>query len=196
MDSHSLLQGIVPIQGLNPGFLHCRWILDYWATWEACRVTIWPSNSTLRYILSRNENTYPRKTLNTNVHNGIIHNSQKVETTQISLNRWIDKVWCIHRIEYCCSVAQSCLTHCNPMDCSTPGLPVHHQLLEFTHTHVHRVGDAIKPSHPLSSPSPAFNLAQHQGLFQRVGSLHQVAKGLEFHVQHQSFQWTFRTDFL
>ena len=74
------------------------------------------------------------------------------------------------------------------MDCSTPGLPVHHQLLEFTQTHVHRVGDAIQPSHPLSSPSPAFNLAQHQGLFQRVGSLHQVAKGLEFHVQHQSFQ--------
>ena len=63
--------------------------------------------------------------------------------------------------------AQSCPTLCNPMDCSTPGLPVHHQLLEFTQTHVHRVGDAIQPSHPLSSPSlPAFNLSQHQGLFQ------------------------------
>jgi len=64
------------------------------------------------------------------------------------------------------SVAQSCPTLCNPMDCSTPGLPVHHQLPEFTQTHVHRVADAIQPSHPLSSPSPpAFNLSQHQGLF-------------------------------
>ena len=77
-----------------------------------------------------------------------------------------------------------------------PGLPVHHQLLEFTQTHVHLVGDAIQPSHPLSSPSPAFNLCQHQGLFQWVSSLHQVAKVLEFQLQHQSFQWIFRTDFL
>ena len=77
-----------------------------------------------------------------------------------------------------------------------PGLPVHHQLLEFTQTHVYRVGDAIQPSHPLSSPSPAFNLCQHQGLFQWVSSLHQVAKVLEFQLQHQSFQWIFRTDFL
>ena len=64
------------------------------------------------------------------------------------------------------SVAQSCLNFCDPMDCSMPGLPVHHHLLEFTQTHVHQVGDAIQPSHPLSSPSPpAFNLPQHQGLF-------------------------------
>ena len=65
------------------------------------------------------------------------------------------------------SVTQLCWTLCNPMDCSLPGLPVHHQLLEFTQTHVHLVGDAIQPSHPLSSLSPlAFNLPQHQGLFQ------------------------------
>ena len=64
------------------------------------------------------------------------------------------------------SVPQSCLTLCNTMDCSTPGLPVHLQLPEFIQTHVHRVGDAIQSSHPLSSPSPAFNLSQHQGLFQ------------------------------
>ena len=95
------------------------------------------------------------------------------------------------------SVTQSCLTLCDPMDCSTPGLPVHHQLLEFTQTHVHWVGDAIQPSHPLSSPSPpAFNLSQHQGLFKWVISLHQVAKLLEFQLQHQSFQWTPRTDLL
>ena len=70
------------------------------------------------------------------------------------------------------------------MDCSTPGLPAHHQLPEFTQTHVHRVGNAIQPSHPLSSPSPpAFNLSQHQGVFQWVGSLHHVAKVLKFQLQ-------------
>ena len=87
------------------------------------------------------------------------------------------------------SVAQSCPTLCNPMDCSTPGLLVHQQLPELAQTHVHWVGDAIQPSHPLLSPSPpAFNLSQHQGLFQWVRSSHQVAKVLEFQLQHQSFQ--------
>ena len=94
-------------------------------------------------------------------------------------------------------LVQSCLTLCDPMDCSTPGFPVHHQLPEHTQTHVHRVGDAIQPSHPLLSPSPpGFNLSQHQDLFQWVSSSHQVAKVLEFQLQHQSFQWIFRTDFL
>ena len=75
------------------------------------------------------------------------------------------------------SVAQSCLTLCDPMDCSTPGLPIPDQLPEFTQTHVHQVGDAIQPSHPLSSPSPpTFNLSQHQSLFKWVSSLHQMAK--------------------
>ena len=82
------------------------------------------------------------------------------------------------------SVAQSCPTLCDPMNCSTPGLPVHHQILEFTQTHVHQVGDAIQPSHPLSSPSPpALNLSQHQGLFKWVSSSHQVAKILEFQLR-------------
>ena len=95
------------------------------------------------------------------------------------------------------SVVQSCPTLCNPMYCSTLGFPVHHQLPELTQTHVNRDGDATQPSHPLSSPSPpAFNLSQHQGLFQWVSSLHQVAKVLEFQLQHQSFQRIFRTDFL
>ena len=91
------------------------------------------------------------------------------------------------------SVTQSCPTLCDPMNHSTPGLPVHHQLPEFTQTHVHWVGDAIQPSYTLSSPSP---LSQHQGLFKWVSSLHQVAKVLEFQLQHQSFQWTPRTDLL
>ena len=81
------------------------------------------------------------------------------------------------------SVAQWCPTLCDPMNRSTPGIPVHHQLLEFTQTHVHRVSDAIQPSHPLSSPSPpAPNLSQHQSLFQWVKSSHEVAKVLEFQL--------------
>ena len=81
------------------------------------------------------------------------------------------------------SVAQSCPTLCNPINHSTPGLPVHHQLSEFTQTHVHRVSDAIQPFHPLSSPSPpAPNPSQHQSLFQWVNSPHQVAKVLEFQL--------------
>ena len=81
------------------------------------------------------------------------------------------------------SVAQSCPTLCNPMNCSTPGLPVHHHLPEFTQTHVHRVSDAIQPSHPRSSPSPPVpNPSQPQSLFQWVNSSHEVAKVLEFQL--------------
>ena len=95
------------------------------------------------------------------------------------------------------SVAQSCPSLCNPMNRSTLVLPVHHQLPEFTQTHVHRVGDAIQPSHPLSSSSPPVpNPSQHQSLFQWVNSSHEVAKVLEFQLQRQSFQWTPRTDLL
>ena len=96
-----------------------------------------------------------------------------------------------------CSVAKSCLSLCDPMDSSTPGFLVLHHLLELAQMHVHWVGDAIQSSYPLSSPSPpAFNLLQHQGLFQWVGSSHQMAKVLEFQLQHHSFQWIFRIDFL
>ena len=95
----------------------------------------------------------------------------------------------------CCSITQSCPTLCDPMDCRTPGFPVLHHLPELDQTHVHWVGDAVQPSHPLLSPSPpAFNLSQHQGLFRWVSSSHQVVKVLE--LKHQSFQWIFRTDFL
>ena len=95
------------------------------------------------------------------------------------------------------SVAQSCPTPCDPMNCSMTGLPVHHQFPEFTHTYVHRVSDAIQPSHPLSFPSlPAPNPSQHQGLFHWVSSSHEVAKVLEFQLLHQSFQRTPRADLL
>ena len=88
------------------------------------------------------------------------------------------------------SVAQSCLTLFDPMDCGAPGFPVHHQLPELAQTHVHWVSNAVQPFHPLSSPSPpAFNLSEHQGLFQWVSSSHQVAKVLEFQLQHFNFIW-------
>ena len=137
----------------------------------------------------------------------------KVETTQVSLKTWMNKqsvvytynvLWnevLIHTTTWMSlqfsSVTQSCPTLCNPMDFSTPGFPVHHQHLEFTQTYVHRINDAIQPSQCLSSSSlPTFNLSQHQGLFQWVSSSHQMAKVLGFQLQHQSFQWIFRTDFL
>ena len=93
-------------------------------------------------------------------------------------------------------VDQLCLTLCDLMDCSTPGFPFIHHLPELAQTHVHWVNDAIQPLPPLLSSSPALNLSQHQGLFQWVSSSHQVAKVLELQLQHQSFQWIFRTDFL
>ena len=110
-------------------------------------------------------------------------------------------IWNLCKLTNCSvqfsSVTQSCPTLCDATDCSTPRLPVHHQLLELTQTQVHWVGDAIKSSHPLSFPSPpALNLSQHQSFFKWVSSSHQVAKVLEFQLQHQSFQWTPRTDLL
>ena len=104
-----------------------------------------------------------------------------------TLGHWFSSVQSIHSV----------MSNCDPMNRNMPGLPVHHKLPELTQTHVHWVGDAIQPSHPLSSPSPpAPNPSQHHSLFQWVRSLHQVAKVLEFQFQHQSFQWTPRTDLL
>ena len=102
------------------------------------------------------------------------------------------------RAHGCCpSAAKLCPTLCDPMGCSTPGFPVLQYLLEFVQTNVHWVSDAIQPSHPLSSLYPLpFSLSLHQGHFKWVSSLHQVAKVLESQLQHQSFQWIFRTDFL
>ena len=113
----------------------------------------------------------------THVHPWLIHGNvwQNHYNIVVSLQlKWI-------RLDQIRSVTQSCLTLCDPMNRSTPGLPVHHQLPEFTQTHVHRVSDAIKPSHPLSSLSPlAPYPSQHQSLFQWVNSSHEMAKVLEF----------------
>ena len=101
------------------------------------------------------------------------------------------------RLPWFSSVAHSCLTLCDPMDCSTTGFSVLHHLPELTQTHIHWVSDAIQPAHSLSSPSPpASNLSQNQGLFKWVRSSHKVAKVLEFQLQHLPLKWIFRTDFL
>ena len=98
---------------------------------------------------------------------------------------------------FCCCSATKSLTLRDLMDCSISGFPIHHRHLELAQSHVHWVNDAIQSSHPLSFPSlPAFNVSHHQDLFKWLGSSHQVAKVLEFQLQHQSFQWIFRTDFL
>ena len=128
-------------------------------------------------------------------------------TSYVAQGTWTFSTWLSssenERNNYTCliglfsSVTQSCPTLCNPMECSMPGFPVHHQLPELAQTCVHWTSDAIQPSHPLSFPSPpALNLSQHQGLFQWLGSSHQVARVLEFQTQHQPFQWIFRIDFL
>ena len=128
-----------------------------------------------------------------------IHDPCPCDTTSLEISKLI----CSHfndestdNVLQFSSVANLCLTLYDPMDCSTPGFPVHYQLLELVQTHAHWVSDAIQPSHSLSSPSLAFNLSQHQGLCQWVSSSHQVAKLLEFQLHHQSFQWIFRVDFL
>ena len=119
-----------------------------------------------------------------------------------ALNKFLFCLLVLENSSLFSSVAQSCLTLWDPMDCSTPGFPVHHQLPEHVQIHVCRVGDAIQPSHPLSSTFPSgFNLFQNQGLFQWVSSSYQVAKVLEFQFQRQSFQWysgliSFRMDWL
>ena len=109
------------------------------------------------------------------VHSSFISYSQKLGTVQVSITwliyketvAYLYKTPLLSNSVQFSSVTQSCPTLCDPMNCTTPGLPVHHQLTEFTQTHVHRVSDAIQPSHPLSSPSPpAPNPSQHQGLFQ------------------------------
>ena len=129
----------------------------------------------------------------------LVYPTPKPLATTVLLSVFLSLTFFFKDPTYKFSSVQS-LSHvrlCNPMNRSTPGLPVHHQLPEFTQTHVHRVGDAIQPSHPLSSPSPpAPSPSRHQGLFQWVNSSHEVARVLEFQLQHQSFQWTPRTDLL
>ena len=126
--------------------------------------------------------------------------SQSISTSQLGIasiyvSSKFKEIFTLYSWHHCCSVAKLCLTLCDHVNCSRPGSPVLHYLPEFAQIHIHWVGDAIQPSHPLSSPSPpALNLSHHQGLLQWVSSSHQVAKVLELQLQHQSFQWIFRAD--
>ena len=116
------------------------------------------------------------------------HRGKQLGYLYVYLEQWM------HSVQFSRSVVSD---SSDTMDHSTPGFPVHHQLLEFTQTHLHWIGDAIQPSHPLSSLSPpAFNLSQHQGIFKWVLSSHQVAKVSELQLQHRSLQWIYRTDSL
>ena len=127
---------------------------------------------------------------------GKVYHSHVLEGTRYMLGDTVMS-WMKEREFGSVQFTQSCPSLWDPRDCSTPGFLVHHQLPELTQTHVHWVSSAIQPSHPLSSPSShAFNLSQHQNLSQWVSSSPQVTKVLEFQLQHQSFQWIFRTDFL
>ena len=123
---------------------------------------------------------------------GLVTKKQQYNN-KLVLSRW----FLFHRVFHTCSVATSCLTLYDPMDCSSPGFPVLQYLPEFSQVHVHWIGDAIQPSHPLLPSSPsAFYLSQHQGLFKWVRCSYQVAKVLELQLQLQFFQWIFRVDFL
>ena len=115
--------------------------------------------------------------------------NEKLKQNAVSTHLMVSRICC-------CLVAQSCLTLCDFMDCSTPDFPVLHHLPRFAQTHVHWVGEDIQPSYPLSPPTPKINISQLQGLFQWVSSSHQVAKISELQLQHQFFQWIIRTDFL
>ena len=155
-----------PSPAPHPQFLEattlsmCIFFLNLFFGWEACGI----------FLPEQGSNLYP------------LQWKRRISTTGPPGKAFHEDFYSLIQFS---SVAQSCLTLRDPMNCSTPGLPVHHQLLEFTQTHVHWVSDAIQPSHPLSSPSsPAPNPSQHQSLFQWVNSSHEVAKLLEF----QQFQ--------
>ena len=160
----SLLQGIFPTQGLNPGLRHCRWIL-YCLSHQGSPWTLeW-----VVYSFSRGS-SWPRDWIRVSWIAGGFFTSWVTREALFSL-----------QVQFS-SVAQSCPTLCDPMNRSTPGLPVHHQLPEFTQTHVHRVSDAIQPFHPLSSLSPPAPNPSHQSLFQWVNSSHEAVKVLEFQL--------------
>ena len=198
--SHSLLQGIFPTQGSNLGLLHWRQILYhmsyqgnpykgkyfmflYWIPMPLKLRLRGDGGDTFSLTLERHSDGHRFQTVPTNSDSW--YRLKKLHCFPVTFKYQLTSfLFCSVQ-----SVSQSCLTPCIPMDCSMPGFPVRHQPTELALTHVHRVSDAIQPSYPLSSPPPpAFILSQHQGLFQWVSSSHQVARVLEFQLQHQSFQ--------
>ena len=157
----------------------------YWGSWQATVYTIPKDRTQLKQLstcthIHKHTLTYTYKTIR-------VIEIKAYKLTLIFYFQhmpWMHSTWNYSFWKYQIrSVAESCLTLCDPTNRSTPGLPVHHQLPEFTQTHVHRISDAVQPSHPLSAPSPlAPSPSQHQGLFQWVISSHEVAKVLEFQL--------------
>ena len=163
---HFLLQGIFPTQGSNPHLLYLLY----------CQADSLPLMPQGKPKCDTMDSSLPASSVH-----GILQ-ARILEWVAISFYRDF-KILLKNTSVQLSSVAQSCPTLCDPMNCSTPGLPIRHQLPEFTQTHLHRVSDAIQPSHPLLSPSPpASNPSQHQSLFQWVNSSHEVAKVLEFQL--------------
>ena len=172
------------------------------------RTTMWSSNFTPGCISEENKNTYSKSCTPVFIAALFIFATIQMHPKCPSADKWIKKMWYIFKIygqeikrhKLHISSVQSLSRvrlFATPWIAACPGLPVHHQLPEFTQTHVHRVSDAIQPSHPLSSPSPpAPNPSQHQSLFQCVSSLHEVAKVLEFQLQHHSLLRNTRADLL
>ena len=179
--SLSILQGIFLTQGLKPGLPHCRQTLYQLCHKGSPRILEW-----VTYLFPSGSSRPRNRTRVSCIAGGFF-------------TSWASREACVCMCVYTyqfSSVVQLCLTLFNSMDCSMPGFPVHHQHPEPVQTHAHWVSNANQPSHTLSSPSiPDFNLSQHQGLFRWVSSSHQVAKVLELQLQHQSFQWIFKTDF-
>ena len=171
---------------MKPGLPHCRWILYQLSHRGSPRILEW-----VAYPFC-SESSRPRNRAKVSALQADSLQTREPEVGMKKCCHLVDILCnynmtaCAHSVQFS-SVAQSCPTLCHPMDCSTPGFPVHHQLPKLTQIHVHHISDAIQPSHPLFPPSSALNLSQHQGLFQRVGSSHQVATVLEFQLQHQSF---------
>ena len=198
MGSHALLHGIFSTQGSNLcllWLLHCRRIIYHWATTQAQCNAIAYKLERLNFECKTNTAKCWQGCGDKNLHPLLLRIQNSVSSLENS-SAVSYEVWYTLKVQFS-SVTQSCLTLWDSMDCSMPGLPVHPQLLELTQTRVHQVSDTVQPSHPLSSPSPpTINLSQHQGLFQGVSSSHQVTNVLELELQHQSFQWIFRTDFL
>ena len=168
MGCHSLLRGIFLTQGLNPGLLPCRQILYYeevdFVVAKSCSTLCNPKNYSTGFPVLHCLLEFAQIP---SIELVLLSNHVILCRPLLLLPSVFPSIRAFFRMDQFSSVAQSCPTLCDPMNRSTPGLPVHHQLPEFTQTHAHRVSDAIQPSHPMSSPSsPAPNPSQHQSLFQ------------------------------
>ena len=174
----------------------------YWlSVWTLAKTVEWPLCSLSRYLGSSYAGWFPKKNILTEDRGEVYHFSYLIQKSPFLLyylcKRSQDTPVSFNGKENCCfSITEFCPNICDPMDGITPRLPVLHHLLKFAQDNVHFIGDAILSSHPLMPSSFTFNLSQDQGIFHWVSSLHQVAKVLELQLQHQSFQWGFRVDFL